>query len=312
MTFKSFLNFVRIQTLPAALLSPIAGVLYAVYTFGTFHWLPSLLFFIGLAAINLFVSAWNNLMDYKKALDPEYKRWNIIVHDHIPERLAWMICISLLVLDLIIGIIVIFLTNLAILPVGGVAFVIAVFYTYGPFAFSRFPLGELLAGLCEGAIGFFMGIYVNSYDAHYFFISFNGWNMIWNWNLSVLLPIVLVAVMPFCMNFNIMLSDNICDLEQDVRNQRFTLPYYLKIPLALKLYRWIYILASLAVFVAVILRILPLWSLLMLLISPVLIRNMRKFIAVQKKSETFILQINNLIFFNAALALTLMIGILAK
>ena len=312
MTFKTFLNFTRIQTLPAALLSPIAGVFYAIYSFRTFHWLPTLLFFIGLAAINLFVSAWNNLMDYKKALDPDYKQWNIIAQAKIPLRTAWTLCAVLLSLDIVIGIVVTLLTNLAILPVGGVAFAIAVFYTFGPFAFSRFPLGELLAGLCEGAIGFFLGIFVNSYDAHYFFIAFNGWNMVWNWDLSRLFPIVLVALMCFCMNFNIMLSDNICDLEQDIRNQRYTLPYYLKLPLSLQLYSFIYLLASLAVLTAIGLRVLPIWSLLMLLISPLVIRNMQKFRAKQIKSETFILQVNNLMLFNSALALTLLIGILLR
>ncbi|MDR0299689.1 MAG: UbiA family prenyltransferase [Streptococcaceae bacterium] len=312
MTFKTFLNFTRIQTLPAALLSPIAGVMFALYRFGSFHWLQTLLFFIGLCAINLFVSAWNNLMDYKKALDPDYKSWNIIAHEKISLRLAWTVCLGLLLLDLVIGIAVIFLTNLAILPVGGVAFLIAVFYTYGPFAFSRFPLGELLAGLCEGAIGFFMGIYINSFDAHYFFIQFNGWNMTWTWNLAVLIPIVLVAIMPFCMNFNIMLSDNICDLEQDQRNLRYTLVYYLKVPLALKLYTWIYMLASLAILLAIVFQVLPVWSLLILLIAPFVLKNMKKFLKLQKKSETFILQVRNLMLFNAALALTLVLGVLFK
>ena len=88
MTFKTFLNFTRIQTLPAALLSPIAGVIFALYTFGSFHFLPTLLFFIGLIAINLFVSAWNNLMDYKKALDPDYKTHeNILSTRNMP--LVW-------------------------------------------------------------------------------------------------------------------------------------------------------------------------------------------------------------------------------
>ncbi|MDR2977030.1 MAG: UbiA family prenyltransferase [Streptococcaceae bacterium] len=312
MTFKTFLNFTQIRTLPVALLSPIAGVLYAIYTFGTFHWLPTLLFFIGLAAINLFVSAWNNLMDYKKALDPAYKKWNIIAHEKIPLKLAWGICLSFLAIDLLIGIAVTCLTNLAILPVGGAALVVAVFYTFGPFAFSRFPLGEVLAGLCEGAIGFFLGIYVNSFDAEYFFIKFDGWHMIWEWDFAVLLPIVLVAIMCFGMNFNVMLSDNICDLAQDVRNERYTLVYFLKVPLSLTLYKLIYLLAGLVILAAIALHILSLWSLLMLLIAPLVIRNMRKFLSVQKKSETFILQIQNLVLFNSALAITILIGILTK
>lgn len=105
MTFKTFLNFTRIQTLPAALLSPIAGVIFALYTFNSFHFLPTLLFFIGLIAINLFVSAWNNLMDYKKALDPDYKSHeNILSTRNIAPSLALKICLTLLAIDLIVGI----------------------------------------------------------------------------------------------------------------------------------------------------------------------------------------------------------------
>jgi 1,4-dihydroxy-2-naphthoate octaprenyltransferase len=180
MTLKTFFNFTRIQTLPAALLSPIAGCLFAFWYFGSFHFWPTLLFFIGLASINLFVSAWNNLMDYQKALDPEYKKWNIIVAKSINPKLALNICLVLLAIDVVVGLIVLFLTNLAILPIGGLCFLIAIFYTYGPFAFSRFPLGEILAGLCEGFFGFFLAVYINSYDKGYFFINFDrNWFMTW-------------------------------------------------------------------------------------------------------------------------------------
>lgn len=312
MNFKTFLNFTRIQTLPAALLSPIAGLLFSIWYFRDFHLLPTLLFFIGLAAINLFVSAWNNLMDYYKAVDPEYKKWNIIVAKQINPKLALKICLSFLVIDILVGLAVLFLTNLAILPIGGFAFLVAIFYTYGPFAFSRFPLGELLAGLCEGFIGFFLAVYINSFDKGYFFISFDGWKMNWAWDFGVLLPLLLVGLACFVQNFNIMLSDNICDLEQDVKNQRFTLPYYLKTPLSLKLYTFMYLFAAFCILFAIILGILPLWSFLMLAILIKFIPNMKRFLRKQVKSETFHFQIDNLILFNGALAFTLLLGILFR
>lgn len=313
MTFKTFLNFTRIQTLPVALLSPLAGIMFSIWYFHSFHLIPTLLFFIGLAAINLFVSAWNNLMDYYKAQDLEYKaRENIISNRNIDPKLALKICLTLLAIDVCVGIITIFLTNLAILPVGGICFLVAVFYTYGPFAFSRFPLGELLAGLCEGFFGFFLAVYINSFDQGYFFITFHGWKMDWTWDFKLLLPIVLVGLMCFCQNFNVMFSDNICDLEQDIRNERFTLPYYLKVPRSLLLYKIIYAFAALCVLLALILRILPIWCLLMLLISPFLIGNMRKFLAKQIKHETFVYQIRNLILYNGSLAFTILLGILFR
>ncbi|KST94599.1 putative prenyltransferase contains 14-dihydroxy-2-naphthoate octaprenyltransferase domain [Lactococcus lactis subsp. lactis] len=313
MTLKTFFNFTRIQTLPAALLSPIAGCLFAFWYFGSFHFWPTLLFFIGLASINLFVSAWNNLMDYQKALDPEYKKWNIIVAKSINPKLALNICLALLAIDVLVGLIVLSLINLAILPIGGLCFLIAIFYTYGPFAFSRFPLGEILAGLCEGFFGFFLAVYINSYDKGYFFINFDrNWFMTWTWDFKILLPILLVGLMCFVQNFNIMFSDNICDLEQDVRNERYTLPYYLKIPLSLKVFTGLYLFAGLCILIAIALGILPIWSLLMSIIALKVIPNIKKFRAKQSKSETFHLQIDNLMLFNASLALTLLLGIIFK
>lgn len=313
MTLKTFFNFTRIQTLPAALLSPIAGCLFAFWYFGSFHFWPTLLFFIGLASINLFVSAWNNLMDYQKALDPEYKKWNIIVAKSINPKLALNICLALLAIDVVVGLFVLFLTNLAILPIGGLCFLIAIFYTYGPFAFSRFPLGEILAGLCEGFFGFFLAVYINSYDKGYFFINFDrNWFMTWTWDFKILLPILLVGLMCFVQNFNIMFSDNICDLEQDIRNERYTLPYYLKLPLSLKVFTGLYLFAGLCILIAIALGILPIWSLLMSIIALKVIPNIKKFRAKQSKSETFHLQIDNLMLFNASLALTLLLGIIFK
>lgn len=250
-------------------------------------------------------------MDFRKAKDPEYKAHeNILATRHIPERLAWQICLGLLALDLVIGLVVSALTNLAILPVGGVAFLIAVFYTYGPFAFSRFPLGEVLAGLCEGALSFFMAIYVNSFQMAYFAIYFDGWKMTWNWDFSVLLPIVLVAIGCFAQNFNVMFSDNICDLAQDVRNERFTLPFYLTKARALRLFWVPYSVAALSALTAILLGILPIFSLLMALIIPFVWRNTRRFRANPVKSETFTLQVNTLMLFNGALAATLLLGVL--
>lgn len=312
MNFKTFLNFTRIQTLPVALLSPIAGLLFAIYRYHSFHLLPTILFFIGLAAINLFVSAWNNLMDYRKALDPNYKKWNILAHDHINPKLALRICLTFLVIDVIVGIGVVLTTNLAVLFIGGFCFLVAIFYTYGPFAFSRWPLGEVLAGLCEGFFGFVLGFYINSFDKNYFVIDFHGATSVWLVNWAAIAPVALVALMCFCMNFNVMLSDNICDLEQDIRNNRKTLPYFIGVKNALRLYVVMYVLAAAVILLAIGLHILPLWSLLMLAIGPFVVRNMRQFLAKQVKSETFHLQIQNLVLYNSALAITILLGILFK
>ncbi|XOW22454.1 UbiA family prenyltransferase [Lactococcus lactis] len=309
MTLKTFFNFTRIQTLPAALLSRLLAVFFLLVLWN-FHFWPTLLFFIGLASINLFVSAWNNLMDYQKALDPEYKKWNIIVAKSINPKLALNICLALLAIDVVVGLIVLFLTNLAILPIGGLCFLIAIFYTYGPFFFS-FSFGRILAVFADSLV--FPCCLINSYDKGYFFINFDrNWFMTWTWDFKILLPILLVGLMCFVQNFNIMFSDNICDLEQDIRNERYTLPYYLKIPRSLKVFTGLYLFAGLCILIAIALGILPIWSLIMGIIALKVIPNIKKFRAKQSKSETFHLQIDNLMLFNASLALTLLLGIIFK
>jgi len=71
-----------------------------------------------------------------------------------------------------------------------------------------------------------------------------------------------------------------------------------------------YVLAGLCILVSILLGILPLWTLLMLLILFKLIPNIKTFRARQIKSETFHLQIDNLMLFNGALALSLFLALL--
>ncbi len=143
MNIKTFLNFTRIQTLPVALLSPLAGIMFSIWYFKSFHLVQTILFIIGLAAINLFVSGWNNLMDYYKALDPEYKaRENIISNRNIDPKLALKVCLILLGIDVVVGLVVLFMTNLAILPVGGICFLVAIFLHLWSFRFQPFPFGR--------------------------------------------------------------------------------------------------------------------------------------------------------------------------
>lgn len=313
MSLNTFLNFTRIQTLPAALLSPIAGLIFSLYYFKSFHLAPTLLFFIGLIAINFFVSAWNNLMDYQKALDPEYKTHeNILSTRQIPPILALKICLSLLAIDVIVGVGVVLTTNIAILPIGALCFLIAIFYTFGPFAFSRFPLGEVLAGFAEGICGFFFGIYINAFDKGFFLAFFDKWRFTFTIDFAIFVPIILVGIMCFCMNFNVMLADNICDLTQDEKNGRLTLPHYMSVPKALKLYVAMYSLASLTILLAIIVGILPKTVLLMLVIAPLIIKNIRTFLRKQDKKETFILSVNNLMLYNGALAITMIIGLFLR
>ncbi|MBS7576777.1 MULTISPECIES: UbiA family prenyltransferase [unclassified Enterococcus] len=306
MTAKTFFNFVRLKTLPVGLMPILVGLLFAKYYFNQFNILRSFLLIIGLISINFFVSAWNNLMDYKKAVDIEYReKQNILSTHKIPEKLAWKICFVLLAIDIVIGIILTFMTNLMLLPIGGICFIVAIFYTYGPFAFSRFPLGEILACLAEGLGSFFIAVYINSYQFNYFNVSFEGFKFNIVGDLKIILSLVLVGLFCGLMNFNVMLADNISDLNQDIKNERYTLPSYLGIPRSLNLFKLVYLVAFFLAIFAVILKILPVTTLLLVIALPLIYQNTNHFLKKQSKQETFKYSIQNLQLFEGAVILAL-------
>lgn len=308
MTIKTFFNFVQLRTLPVGLMPILVGLLFSKYYFNQFDGVRSLLLILGLISINFFVSAWNNLMDYKKAVDIDYReKENILSTRKISEGLAWKICFILLGIDIIIGIILTFMTNLMLLPIGGICFIVAIFYTYGPFAFSRFPLGEILACLAEGLGSFFIAVYVNSYQFNYFNVSFEGFKFNIAGDLKILLSLILVGLFCGLMNFNVMLADNISDLNQDIKNERYTLPSYLGIPRSLNLFKIIYLIAFIFAMLAIILRILPVSALILLIALPLIYQNINRFLKKQSKRETFKYSIQNLQLFQGAIILGLII-----
>jgi 1,4-dihydroxy-2-naphthoate octaprenyltransferase len=309
MNFKTFLNFTRIQTLPVGVIPILSGILYAGWRFDTIKPIQSLLLLLGLAFINLFVSAWNNVMDYLKAKDENYRHGqNILSTRNIPVPLALVICIVLFILASVCGLALVPLTNLAILPIGVVCFGIAVFYTFGPFAFSRWPLGEILAGFAEGISSFFLGVYVNTYTLDY--LSLNP-NLSLNIDWKVLVPILIVGLAFFPQNFNVMLADNICDLEQDVKNDRRTLPYFIGLGNALRLWVIMYVFAYIMIAHSIFTGNLP-WvtGILLILAAMPIFKNIKIFLAKQSKKETFFRAIQNLTTFEMAFSASMVLGMI--
>ncbi|MDR1568221.1 MAG: UbiA family prenyltransferase [Streptococcaceae bacterium] len=313
MTVKTFLNFVRVQTLPAALLPAVIALFFSAYYFKQFDLLRSVLIIIGLVSINFFVSAWNNLMDYKKAKDQAYKeKENILSTRRIPERLALRICLILLGIDIFVGLILTLITNWILLPIGAICLIVAVFYTYGPFAFSRFPLGEVLACLAEGLGSFFIAVYVNSYDLKYLYLDFQHLDFTLIGDLKIIFSLILVGMFCGLLNFNVMLADNISDLIQDIKNERYTLPSYLGVPRSLKLFKFIYLLATALLLTSIVFKILPLTTLITLIFLPLIYQNTARFVKKQSKAETFKYSIQNLKLFEAAVILALVMNYLLQ
>jgi len=218
--------------------------------------------------------------------------------------------LAMLATAIILGIVLVFKTNLLLLFMGAAAIGVAVFYTYGPVPFSRFPLGELLSGCVEGFGVFFLSVYMNVATPVLAGFTFDWPSFAVVGNLQNILVMILVGLPGIFLVANIMLADNISDLQQDIRNERYTVPYYIGTKRSLQVYDTLALLGYVPVIISVILQILPIYQLLVLLVLPKILKNIRAFNAEQVKETTFNTAPQNLMMFQGMQLVGLILGII--
>jgi 1,4-dihydroxy-2-naphthoate octaprenyltransferase len=108
---------------------------------------------------------------------------------------------------------------------------------------------------------------------------------------------------------NIMLANNICDMEDDRENGRYTLPLYIGKEKALLLFKLLYYTAYLCAILGIVLKIIPITGLLFFLTFIPVQRNIRAFEQKQSKAETFGLSVMNFTVMNVAVILVFATGI---
>ena len=266
---------------------------------------------ISLLTFDMATTAINNYIDYKKALKNEgYNHENKIVKYGISESTAKVIIFTLLTIAICFGILLTLNTNILVLTIGFISFLAGILYTYGPVPISRMPLGEVFSGVFMGFIILFLSCYIHIFDKN--IISLMYYNNILNININIVevFYIFLISIPTICSIANIMLANNICDLEEDIINSRFTLPYYLGKENALKLFRILYYISYLDIVILVILKISPTLSLLVILTIIPLSKNIKLFYQNAIKSKTFILSVVNFAIMNVTHILLVLIAII--
>ena len=89
MSFKTFLEFVRIEVKTASVLPLILGIVYCWYVNGQLNPVTTIVYFVAQFSIVLFVTGFNNVMDYYKAVDLDYRaQTNIIGRKHLSPTKA--------------------------------------------------------------------------------------------------------------------------------------------------------------------------------------------------------------------------------
>lgn len=313
MGITSFLKLVEIQTKVASIIPYLVGTVFALYKFDNFNMKNAILLFLSMIIFDMTVTAINNYVDYIKAIKKEgfgYEEHNAITKYGLKPKTVLGIIIVMLIVSSLLGILLFLNTNIIILLVGLVCFTIGIFYSFGPIPISRTPFGEIFSGVTMGFFITFLAIYIHIFDKGILNISIIDGNFELMINLKVIISIFVISIPLIVGISNIMLANNICDMEDDFINRRFTLPIYIGKENALTIFKCLYYIGFVGISIAVILKVLPIVSLLTLLVLIQINKNIKSFYILQSKKDTFILAVKNFILLNVTYVFTIVLGIL--
>lgn len=310
---RSFLKLVEIQTKVASVIPFLLGTVYAFYTYNRFNLKNFLLMFVSLICIDMCTTAINNYIDFKKAQKKEgygYEKHNAIVRDNLKERDVLITIGLLLSIAIVFGILLYLNTNVVVLLLGMLSFLIGITYTFGPVPTSRTPLGELLSGGFMGLIIPFLAVYIHVYDQDIVNIKVDAQDLILSISYLDVLKIFLISLPAATGIANIMLANNICDIEDDIENKRYTLPIYIGKEKSLMLYKILYYFLYLNILLTILISINSFVVVLTLITFIVVSRNIKIFYDKQTKKDTFSTAVQNFALVNIIYILSICIGIL--
>lgn len=316
MSFKIFLELVEIKTKLASLLPFTIGLLFAIYHFNEFNPLGTAVFFFCMIIFDMTTTAINNYMDWKKAVEDtefDYKNTrNVIGKYKLNEKIVVATILAMLTVAIALGIWLVYLTTLLVLFIGILCFTIGIFYTFGPIPLSRLPLGEIFSGITMGFGIRFLIIYINAHHLGLLGFIYNQGQLIIYMDVIELLIIFLISLPGVFTIANVMLANNICDLEEDRSNNRYTLVHYIGLKHAINLFSILYALSFIAIATSAIIGVLPLPIVIVGLTVLPVIKNIKIFNAKQIKSQTFVVSLKNLLLINGATVIALVIALLIR
>ena len=307
----AFLKLVEIRTKIASLTPFLLGNLYFLFHYNDFNILNSGLMFISLLAVDMGTTAINNYQDYLRAEKKEgynYEQHNAVVNFDLSKSVVRNMIFILFLVAIVSGLLLYLCTDVIVLIIGIISFIIGILYTSGPVPISRTPLGEIFSGFTMGFFITFLAVYIHHLDLINLYLDSNS--LIFRLQYFEILKILIFSVPLIFGIANIMLANNICDIDDDLANKRYTLPIYISRSKSLILFKYLYYLSYLSLVIAVIFNILPLFSLLSLLTIFKIQQNITQFEEKQSKEDTFILAVQNFVILNYGIVITLVLSIL--
>lgn len=277
MSVKVFLELVEFKAKTASVLPFLIGICYSWYHYHTIHLAYVIIYFIAMFLFNMAVDILDNYNDYHHATDiHDYKeKTNIIGRENLSLKLVFNLMIGLIVVSALMGIGLSYFVGWPLLVMGLYCYLVGIFYSSGPRPLSSLPLGEFFSGFTMGFMISLICVYLNAYEQ-------------FEWNWPTLSAIFLISLPNTLWIANLMLANNICDLEEDEKNNRYTIVHYLGKKQSLKLFVGLNILAYLAMIFSVFLHLAPVVTLGASFSLLVVYPQTKRFCQKQVKRETFI------------------------
>jgi 1,4-dihydroxy-2-naphthoate polyprenyltransferase len=254
-------------------------------------------------------------MDYKKAIKEHgygYEEHNAMVKYNIKESTALSIIICLILIAIIFGILLVFRTSIVVFFLGAISFLVAVSYSFGPIPISRTPFGEVFSGVFMGFLIPLIAILIQSLTNQIIDIKITLETIEFSFDLLECIIIFFVAIPPTLCIGNIMLGNNICDIDDDLENRRYTLPIYIGKQKGLLIWKSLYYISYISIILLTILGINPLTSLLVLLTYKPVKENINAFMDKQTKKDTFVYSVKNFALINGSYLVTILLGLIIK
>lgn len=279
---RRILSYVEIKTKITSVFPFLMGLAYLRLSGYAIDPLKTAVFFLGMFCFDLTATTINNYCDTKKNRLPlQFSR-------HKAKAMLF----SLFAVSVILGLVLVYLTDPVVLLLGVLCFFFGIIYSCGPVPISHGPYGEIVSGFFYGMVIPTILIYINVPEGSLFSYFLEGGKLSVTLDLRSCAGLFLLSILPFCLTANIMLANNICDLKHDVAVNRYTLAYYLG-EKALWLFAALYYLAYLSVIVMVATGYLTPISLILLISLIPAQNNINLFFKRQIKEETFIVAIKN-------------------
>ena len=295
---KKFFKYVEIMTKITSVFAFLMTLAFLFHERQTINIKLTLIFFASMFIFDLTTTAINNYIDSKDY--PEMLP--------LPRRAALIIILVMFTISTALGLYLAYCTDIVVLLVGALCFLCGVCYTYGPLPISRLPFGEVCSGVFQGILTPFLLLYINMPEGTFLTYALSPSEVSLSLKVWPLLALLLLCMIPTCLTANIMLANNICDIDADVKVNRFTLPYFLGLKHSLTLYAVLYYIAYLTPCIMVVLGMLHPACLLYLLTFPIVQKNIGIFRKEQKKPATFLTAIKNYIVLMSAYSISILIG----